>query len=343
MAQPAAEGPVPPAAPFQVERRPVEDLKAVFATVESVRQTKARTRIAGTLTGLRVVEGDRVADGQVIASVVDPKLALQAAALDARLESLRAQTRQAETELARARQLRASGTGTQQKLDDTQTALDVLRAQTAAMTADRAVVEQQRREGEVLAPAAGRILQVTAIAGAVTMAGEPVATIATDRHVLRLRLPERHARFIKAGDPVLVGERGLAPATAADTDGADRLARGTIRLVYPELEAGQVVADAEMPADGATDGAGTGGYFVGERVRVLVATGTREALVVPPVYLTVRSGAEMAVLADGREVVVRSGRPVPALGDRPAGVEVLSGLRPGDRLVKPLGTTETAR
>lgn len=310
---------------FTVERRPVEDLKAVFATVESVRQTRARTRIGGTLSGLRIVEGDRVTEGQVIASVHDPKLALQRAALDARLDSLGAQTRQADTDLTRARQLRQSGSGTQQRLEDAQTALDVLKAQTAAMIADRAVLDQQTREGEVLAPAAGRVLQVPVVDGAVVMPGEAVATIATDRQVLRLRLPERHARFIRAGDPVLVGARGLAPD---DHAAPDALARGTIRLVYPELESGQVVADAEM--------AGAGGYFVGERVRVLVATGTREAIVVPPSYLTLRAGAEIATLADGRELVVRSGRPVPAVGEgAKPGVEVLSGLRPGDVLTMP--------
>ncbi|MFL7900911.1 biotin/lipoyl-binding protein [Azospirillum argentinense] len=70
-----------------VQPRPVEDLKAVFATVESVRETLARTRIGGTVADLTVTEGDKVPLGQVIATVRDPKLPLQLAALDARIQA----------------------------------------------------------------------------------------------------------------------------------------------------------------------------------------------------------------------------------------------------------------
>ncbi|CAO3455823.1 RND efflux system, inner membrane transporter [Azospirillum argentinense] len=72
-----------------VQPRPVEDLKAVFATVESVRETLARTRIGGTVADLTVTEGDKVPLGQVIATVRDPKLPLQLAALDARIQEPR--------------------------------------------------------------------------------------------------------------------------------------------------------------------------------------------------------------------------------------------------------------
>lgn len=325
----ALSGETPPAR-WTVESRPVEDLKAVFATVESVRQVRARTRIAGTLAGLTVREGDRVAEGQVIATVRDPKLALQRAALDARLTSLQAQMRQAQTDLDRAAQLRATGSGSQQRLDDARTALDVLKAQSAAMAADRAVVEQQTREGDVLAPAAGRVLAVPVVDGAVVMAGEAVATLATDRTVLRLRLPERHARFIRAGDPVLVGERGLPPVPGeAEGTAPESLTRGTVTLVYPELLDGQVVADAEVT--------GLDGTFVGERVRVLVATGRRPATVVPAAFVTRQLGADTVRLSDGRTVVVRLGRAVPATDGQPGGVEILSGLRPGDELMGPEG------
>jgi membrane fusion protein, multidrug efflux system len=304
--------------------RSVEDLKAVFATVESVRQGKARARIGGTLGDIAVKEGDRVDAGQVIATVRDPKLALQIAAADARLASLAAQRHQAEVELERARQLRATGSGTQQRLDDAQTGLDVVIGQIAAAKAERALLEQQTREGDILAPTAGRVLQVPFVGSAVIQPGEVAATIATETYVLRLRLPERHARFIHPGDPVLVGARGLTPMEA-DGD----LKRGTVRLVYPELENGQVVADAEVED--------LGDYFVGERVRVLVSSGTRPVVVVPPAFLTRRSGVDFATLQGGAEVPVQAGREVPALGNDPGGVEILSGLAAGDLLVRPEG------
>ncbi len=302
-------------APFSVTTTQVEDRKPVFATVESMREVEARTRIAGTLRSLAVREGDAVAPGQLLAEVEDPKLAMQIAALDARLAALAAQRRQALLDHDRTRTLRATGAATQVRLEETQTALDVVEAQAAATRAERAVVEQQQREGQVLAPQAGRVLRVRGTPGAVVMPGEMLFSIATDHYVLRLRLPERHARFLRAGDPVAVGARGLAERADA------MLGEGRIRLVYPQLQDGQVVADAEV--------AGLGDFFVGERVRVTVVADRRTAVVVPADYLLAAPGTDLARLASGALVPVQRG---PA---REGGVEVLSGLHAGDELVRP--------
>ncbi len=213
-------------------------------------------------------EGDAVAAGQVIAEVFDPKLVLQLAALDARLESLAAQRRQAAIELDRVRQLRATGAATQARLDDAQTALDVLDGQVAAARAEREVLVEQQREGQVLAPQAGQVLSVRGTVGAVVQPGEPVAVIATGP--LRAApapagtprpLPARRrcrSRWGRAGWP-----SGRMPPWAAVASA----------LVYPRLDAGQVVADAEVE--------GLGDFFVGERVRVTIAADRRPAIVIP--------------------------------------------------------------
>jgi len=292
---------------------PVADERPVFATVESVREVEARARLQGTLTRLAVREGDAVAAGQVIALIEDAKHPLQLAALDARLGALAAQRRQAMQELERTRALRVTGAATQARLEDAQTALDVIEGQIAATEAERAVLVQQQREGEVLAPQAGRVLRVRGTAGAVVMPGEAIATIATDRYVLRLRLPERHARFLKQGDPVRVGARGLAAGAA--------LGEGRITLVYPELQQGQVVADAEV--------AGLGDFFVGERVAVTIQADRRPAILIPRAFLLAGPGIDL-VQVEGRGLVpVQRG---PARGER---IEILSGLAAGDVLVRP--------
>ena len=299
---------------FVVAVRQIADLKAVFATVESVDVTPARTRIGGTVEALAVDEGSRVELGQQLAVVGDPKLPLQLVALDARIRSLRAQRELASVELDRYRKLRQTGAASQARLDEAQTALDVVDSGLAAMIAERAVVAEQLAEGAVLAPAAGRVLQVNVVDGAVVMPGETVATIAADNYVLRMRLPERHARFIGEGDRVLVGSRGLETAPRD-------LAEGRVRQVYPEMEQGRVVADIAV--------AGIGDYFVGERARVFVSTGERPAFVVPAAYLYRRFGVDYALVKDVGETVVQTGLPVED------GVEVLSGLRPGDVLLPP--------
>jgi membrane fusion protein, multidrug efflux system len=303
------------AAQQAVTRQQVDDRKAVIATVEPVRELPARARIGGTITALTVREGDQVAAGDRIALVVDPKLALQVQALEARIQAQSAAREQAQIDLNRVQQLRASGTVSQAQLDQARTRLDVAQRTLQALGSDREVVEQQSTEGAVLAPAAGRVLKVPVSVGSVVLAGETIATLATDNYILRLQLPERHARFMKAGDPILVGARGL------QQQDQETLRRGRVLLVYPQIDQGRVIADAEVE--------GLGDFFVGERTRVYVATGKRDALVVPADVVYHRYGVSYVKLKDGTEVVVQLGRPVEG------GIEVLSGLNEGDQVVRP--------
>jgi membrane fusion protein, multidrug efflux system len=305
----------PAAAQQTVTRQQVDDRKAVIATVEPVRELPARARIGGTIVALAVREGDQVAAGDRIALVVDPKLALQIQALESRIQAQSAAREQAQIDFNRMQQLRASGTVSQAQLDQMRTRLDVAIRTFEALGSDRDVVEQQSTEGAVLAPAAGRVLKVPVSIGSVVLAGETIATLATDNYILRLQLPERHARFMKAGDTILVGARGL------QQQDQETLRHGRVRLVYPQIDQGRVIADAEVD--------GLGDFFVGERTRVYVATGKRDALVVPADVLYRRYGVSYVKLKDGTEVVVQPGLPVDG------GIEVLSGLNEGDVVVRP--------
>ncbi len=304
---------------YLLELREVADRKAVFATVQSVDVTQARARIGGTIERLAINEGQSVTAGETLAVVRDEKLPLQLAALDARIASLAAQRDLAAIELTRIRTLRERGTVSQARLDQAQTNFDVVRASTAAAQAERAVVAKQLEEGNIKAPATGRVLQVRVTDGAVVLPGETIASIAAETYVLRLYLPERHARFLQEGDEVLVGKGHLSLTDGAES--APALTSGRIRQVYPELAQGRVVADAEV--------AGLGAFFVGERVPVHVATGTRKTLVAPEDFLWQRHGVTYARLKDVGAVVVQPGR---QLDD---GVEVLAGLVAGDIILRP--------
>jgi membrane fusion protein, multidrug efflux system len=298
-----------------VTRRSVEDRKAVIATVEPVHELLARARIGGTISTLSVREGDRVAAGDRIALVVDQKLALQMQALQSRIQAQQAERDQAQIDFSRASELRRTGAGTQVALDQAKTRLDVAERNLAALRTDRQVIEQQSTEGAVLAPGAGRVLKVPVSEGSVVLAGEMIASMAADNYILRLQLPERHARFMKAGDTILIGGRGLQPQEQ------ETLHRGRVALVYPQIDQGRVIADVEVES--------LGDYFVGERTRVYVATGTRDALVVPESSVYRRFGVSYVKLKDGTEVAVQIGLPVEG------GLEILAGLHEGDVVTTP--------
>jgi len=303
-----------------VGTRLVADEKAVFATVESVSVVPARGRIGGIIVQLNVREGDPVTSGQAIAAIGDEKLALQMKSLDAQIGALQAQSDQAQIDFTRTEGLVERGTLPRTKLDEARTALNVAENGLRAKTAERAVVQQQFNEGQVLAPAGGRVLKKLVAVGSVVLPGDPVAMIAQQNFRLRLRVPERHARFLKAGDSIRVdgaefGEQGSKS--------------GVIDLVYPQIEDGRVIADATVE--------GLGEYFVGDRLRVWISGGTRTAFVIPSNYVTTRFGIDYVRIRQADRTVsapVQRGRDLPS-PDLPSGLEILSGIRVGDQLVQP--------
>lgn len=289
----------------------ITEWKPVFGTVEPRSEAPARARIGGVIEALRITEGDMVTAGQPVATVRDEKLGFQIAAFDAEIAALEAQLATAETELGRGQALIQRGVTTAQQVDQLRTNVDVSRGQLAAAEAGRAVVVQQSAEGEVLAPGDGRVLNVPVTRGAVILAGEPVATIASGGLFLRLAIPERHAGALRQGDLIRIGTAGAA------TEG--RLAK-----VYPEIVGGRVTADVEV--------ADLPVAFVNARIPVELPVGERQALLVPATAVVTRSGIDfVTVVEDGAEVerAVVLGE---AIGDR---VEILTGLAAGDTVVVP--------
>jgi len=305
---------------LEVVERAVADEKAVFATVESISVVPARSRIGGTVAQLNVREGDAVTRGQAIAVVGDEKLVLQMKSLDAQIQALQAQADQAQIDFDRTEGLVERGTLPRVKLDEARTALNVAQNGLRARTAERAVVQQQQTEGQVLAPQDGRVLKRVVAVGSVLLPGDPVVNIAQQDFKLRLRVPERHARSLKAGDKIRVDGAEFG-------EGGPRW--GVIDLVYPQIEEGRVIADARVE--------GLGEYFVGDRLRVWIASGQRPALVIPADYVKTRFGIDYVQLRRGDatvDVPVQRGRELPT-SDLPSGLEILSGIRAGDQLVRP--------
>jgi RND family efflux transporter MFP subunit len=303
-----------------VAPRSVADDKAVFATVESISVVPARGRIGGIIVQLNVREGDSVTSGQAIAAIGDEKLALQMKSLDAQIAALQAQSDQAQIDFTRTEGLVDRGILPRVKLDETRTALNVAENGLRARTAERAVIQQQLSEGHVLAPAGGRVLKKLVAVGSVVLPGDPIAMIAQQDFKLRLRVPERHARFLKAGDRIRID--GAEFGEQASKSGA-------IDLVYPQIEDGRVVADATVE--------GLGEYFVGNRLRVWISGGPRTALVIPSNYVTTRFGIDYVHIRQAErtiDVPVQRGRDLPS-ADLPNGLEILSGIRAGDQLVQP--------
>jgi RND family efflux transporter MFP subunit len=298
----------------------ITEWKSVYGRIEARDRAPARARLGGTLVALSVAAGDEVTAGQVLGQIVDEKLALQLKASDAQASSLAAQLANAQTEVTRGEDLLKRGVTTVQRLDALRTQVGVLQGQIAAIAAERQVVEQRAAEGTVLAPIAGRVLNVPVSLGAVIQPGEAVATIAGGGIFLRLAVPERHATALKQGDAIQIeGGAGQTEGQNAGQNAGQTV--GTLARIYPLIENGRVLADVEV--DGLSD------RFVDARVLVRLPIGTRQALLVPEAALLTDQGLDTVQTEAGPRAVVPGEH---RLVDGQPMVEILSGLQAGDVL-----------
>lgn len=302
------------ASELTAERHAVTEWKAVFGRVEARDLIPARSRIGGTLVSVDVTEGSDVAAGQVIAEIYDPKLDLQLDSVQGQIDALQSQLANAETELKRGEDLLQRGVTTAQRLDALRTQVEVLQNQIEATSAQKRVIEEQAAEGAVLAPIAGKVIDVPVTRGSVVMGGETIAQIGGGGFFLRLAVPERHAAYLKEGIEIRIG-----------TDGESR--SGRLAKVYPQIENGRVIADVEVE--------GMSSEFVNARVLVSLPVGVRDALLVPADRVQTRMGLDFVTVrgAGGapvdRAVVLGETHPV----DGTPMVEIVSGLTAGDVLV----------
>ena len=126
---------------------------------------------------------------------------------------------------------------------------------------------------------------------------------------------------MKVGDPVTHWRSRASGANAQA--GAGR--QGRIVKVYPELE--------RRPRHRGRRGRRARGFFVGERVPVWITVAERQALLAPAAAVQTRSGVDYVRVAGAGGAL-----DVPVVlgaGAGTARVEILSGLRAGDRVVTP--------
>jgi RND family efflux transporter MFP subunit len=297
------------AGPYRVTPQIVPVTRIVHAEVQADERPVARARITGLIRSLEVDEGDRVQAGDVIARVEDPELSSRIAAAEAEVARAAARDRMAQRDLVRARALFEENTLSAARLDEaTRRAADAAGAESAARS-EVETLRTRRARGDVLAPAAGPVIEVRPEAGSAVRPGAFVARIAAEPLLVRIAVPERHLPFLRG-----------AAAVRIETPEGPREAE--LIRVYPDVVQGRVEADLRLPD-------GIAPVPIGRRLPVSLQVDTAERLLVPRALVEQRHGLAFVRRADGGRTLVQLGR---ARGDR---VTVLSGLRAGDLLVPP--------
>lgn len=300
---------------FVVRQAVIPDIKVVAATIQTRDMTEARARIGGTLASLAVRDGEVVRKGQLIGRVVDQRLNFESSAAGAQVAAAEAEAARAQSELVRTEYLYKNGVYAKARLEQVQASARAASGSLAAARAQHGASAETSSQGAVLAPADGRVLKADVPAGSVVTPGQSIATVTAGPPVLRIEIPEADARGLKVGDP--------APVVAGDLPGAQS---GTISQVYPSVENGRVTADVTVP--------GLRADLVGQRVRVRIAVGERNALVVPSRLVSHRYGIDYVRVVDRSGAASDVAVQLAPTAD-PARVEVLSGLANGDVIVIP--------
>ena len=318
---------------------------------------------AGTVS-LKIVAGDKVSKGQALAVIDSPELRSKLVQEESTLASLEAEASRAvlDARIARANAQRALDQATVERtaamrdLERYQRAFDggavpqndLARAQDLMKKADiglaaarkdfelqsagadldarnkqlqaqrqRAVVEEARRQVDALtlrAPFDGQVGQVQVPQGTQVAANGPVLSVVDlSRFEVEIKVPESFARDLGIG----------MPAQIAANNG--RFA-GEIAAVSPEVVNGEVTARVRF-----ADGKQPPGLRQNQRLSVRIVMDTRhDVLMVERGPFLEQDGGNVAWVVDGSSA---SRRPIRTGASSLSSVEIVSGLKVGDRIV----------
>lgn len=160
-------------------------------------------KIGGVIAGLTVDPGDPVRAGQRLA-------ALELREIDAGVAKARSGAAKAERDLARAHRLYQDSVMTLAQYQDSRTAQELA-------TADLAGAEFNRRYAEIVAPAAGVVMQRMAEPGQTVAPGAPVLLLGSGARgeVVKVGLADRDLVTVRRGDPASVTFDALPGRTFA--------------------------------------------------------------------------------------------------------------------------------
>lgn len=174
-------------------------------TVHAREEADLSFRLPGKIVNRHVNAGEQIRGGQVLATLdaQDAKLNVQAA--EAAVGAAQADVTLAASELQRYKELLDKGYISKSAFDLKQNALSLTQARLDQAKANRAVVLNQSSYTTLVAPKAGLITAVTAEAGQVVAAGQPVFRFAAgnDREVL-IHVPEGRVDVLRKASKLAV-------------------------------------------------------------------------------------------------------------------------------------------
>jgi len=283
-------------------------------TVKAKTTSIVASRMMGTITSLKVKEGDRVHAGQTLATVDDSDLVQRVRAAEKGVEAARQQKALADITYQRYKRLYDDKALTGQELDQVETQKNV-----AEMEYERALAMHQEARvyqgfTRVTAPVSGIVTEKKIDLGSMAVPGMPLFTIEdTSGYRLEANLDEKHAGKVKQGMEARIYIEALS-----------REIKGVITEVVPSVDPMTRTFLVKISISG--EGLRNGSYG-----KVSIPAGKKEALLVSKKAIVEKGQLTGVYVVDANSILTyRLIRPGRVYGDM---VEVLSGLNPNERII----------
>lgn len=309
------KGPPPVSVSLETARiTPIEQRARALAVVEAINAPDVVAEVDGRVIAVLADVGQSVHAGQPLARLDSADAASKRLAAEADVARLAALAGQAESEWRRGRELAGQGFISASAVDDLAAKAHAARAQHAAASAQAAQARRDAARTTVLAPIAGRIDARLVGVGDYATAGKPLFVLSGEQGGLRLRLglTGRDPQAIRPGLMVRVYRDNAGPLDVQVSD------------VRPAVDSnsGAIIALAALPAGS--------GLTAGQALPADLVLARRDALSVPQISVVDRPAGRVVYVAAGSKV---SAHPVKTGIEQDGRIEILDGLKAGDRVV----------
>lgn len=295
------------------------------ANVEAVRQAVLSSQVPGAIVSLSVKAGDKVRAGQELLRVDARAAQQQVKGSNAQLEAAQAQLRVATLDLERQKQLFQRQFISQGAMDKAQMQWDAAKAQVDALQAQNNAAVVQTGFYVISAPFAGVVSDVSVVLGDMAMPGRGLITVYAPGDMrLAVAVPQSLATLAQGPDPVVFEIAGV-------TAGPQSASRKEL-LPSADPQTRTLTMRIPLPAtlNGVVPGLSAQVHLRGK------AESANERLWVPAKAVIKRAELRAVQVLDAEgKTRLRQVRLGAVAGEQ---VEVLSGLRPGERVVLPAVT-----
>jgi RND family efflux transporter MFP subunit len=294
-------------------------------SLQAVRQSVLSAQASGRIATLAVKAGDRVKAGQVLAVIDDRATQAGVAQAQAGVAQAQANLANAKAAFERTKELRAQGFVAQAALDSALAQYRAAEAGGAAARAGQTQASVAQGFTRLTAPWDGWVLATHAEAGALAMPGAPILTVYAPQ-------PIRAVVHVPASQQPLASQ---AQRVEVQLPGTDRWVSPASQSTVPAADPVSQTVEWRLNL-GEADGAG---QVPGRQVKVRFVGSAAQAapqrLVVPATALLRRGELTGVYVVTAKGEGQAEGfalRAVRTGASHGAGVEVLAGLKAGDRV-----------